>query len=97
MSRTNKSLLDADHLLQQDPLDHSDLFTPISNMEKVEVHHEQEVDHLIDIHLDRSDHTRNLLVLAEDQNHLTENDLEKQKIMANSVIVLFHHLVIYTR
>ena len=97
MSRTNKSLLDADHLLQQDPLDHSDLFTPISNMAKVEVHHEQEVDHQIDIHLDRSDHTRNLLVLAENQNHLIENDLERQKITDNSVIVPFRHLVIYTR
>ena len=89
--------LDADHLLQQDLLGHSDLFMPISNMVKVEVHHVQEVDHLIDIHLDRSDHTKNLLVLVEDRNHLTENDLEKRKIMDNLVIVLFHHQVIYIR
>lgn len=89
--------LDAVRLLQQDPLDRSDLFTPISNMAKVEVHHEQEVDHQIDIHLDPSDHTRNLRVQAEDRNHLTENDQEKQKIMDNSVIVPFHHLVICTR
>jgi len=89
--------LDAVRLLQQDPLDRSDLFTPISNMAKVEVHHEQEVDHQIGIHLDPSDHTRNLRVQAEDRNHLTENDQEKQKIMDNSVIVPFHHLVICTR
>ena len=66
-------------------------------MAKVEVHHEQKVDHLIDIHRDRSDHTRNRLALVEGRNHLTENDLEKRKIMDNLVIVLFHHQVIYTR
>ena len=92
-----KTFLDADHHHQQALLDHSDLFTLISNMVKVEVHRELEVDHLIDIHLVPRDHTRSLQVPAEDQNHQTENDLEKPKTMDSSVTVQFHHPVICIR
>ena len=92
-----KTFLDADHHHQQALLDHFDLFMPISNMVKVEVHRELEVDHLIDIHLVPRDHTRNLQVPAEDQNHRTENDLEKPKTMDSSVTVQFHHPVICIR
>jgi len=88
---------DADHHHQQALLDHFDLFMPISNMVKVEVHRELEVDHLIDIHLVPRDHTRSLQVPAEDQNHPTENDLEKPKTMDSSVTVQFHHPVICIR
>ena len=92
-----KIFLDADHHHRQAPLDHSDLFTLISNTVKAEVLHVLEVDHLIDIHLVLRDHTRNRQVLADDQNRLIENDLEKLKTMDSSVLALFHHQVICIR
>ena len=63
-------------------------------MVKAEVLHVLEVDHLIDIHLDLRDHTKSLQVLAEGQNRLIENDLEKRKTMDSSVRAPFRHQVI---
>lgn len=86
----------ADRHHRQDRLGHFARCMPTLNMVKVEVHHVREVDHLIDIHPDPNDHTRNQ-VQAEDQKHLRRNGQEKLRILANLVIELFHRQVIYIR
>jgi hypothetical protein len=85
-----------DHHHQRDQLVHSDLFMPIFDTEKTEVHHVHDHDHPTVFHPDPSDLTKNQVQAAENQSH-PKKEKKKTKTTDNLVIEQFRRRPICTR